>query len=53
MLIGLENFERQSELVLDFHQILTCLLNEEWRGNHVSICQDVQESLERDPEYLS
>jgi hypothetical protein len=29
------------------------LLSEEHKENHVNTCQDLQESLERDPEFLS
>ena len=36
-----------------FAKFLPCLLNEEWRGNLVCTCEDLQESLERDPECLS
>lgn len=36
-----------------FAKFLPCLLSEVWRGNLVSTCQDLQESLERDPECFS
>lgn len=36
-----------------FAKFLPCLLYEEWRGNLVSTCEDLQESLEGDPECLS
>jgi hypothetical protein len=29
------------------------LLSEEHKENHVNTCQDLQESLERDPEFIS
>jgi hypothetical protein len=42
---------------LDLRQIVAKfvprLLNEEWKGNHISTCQDLQERLERDRECLS
>jgi hypothetical protein len=41
---------------LNTHQIATifvpCLLNEEQKANRVNTCQDLQEALEIDPEFL-